>query len=306
MSFNGILIIDKPQGFTSFDIIAVVRKITRQRRLGHTGTLDPNATGVLPVLLGGATKVQDLILNHDKSYTAGFQLGKTTDTLDIWGKVTSECRTNLKKEEIARVIPDFTGEIEQIPPMFSAVKKDGQRLYDLARQGVEVERKSRIIKVYSLELTEFDEVSQSGTLLISCSKGTYVRTIIDDIGRALGSGAVMTSLRRTAACGFTLDDCITLDKLKELAENGGLESRIQSVESLFEQCGYVCVSDAQAKRFSNGGALDIARTYLAKQDVADGDIFRVKNRAGGFLGLGKADVNSGLLKIYYNAAALLN
>ncbi len=299
---NGILIIDKPKGFTSFDVIAVIRKITGQRKLGHTGTLDPNATGVLPVLMGNATKLQDLILNHDKAYIAGFMLGKTTDTLDIWGNVTGEFQAAACAEEINAVIPEFTGGIEQKPPMFSAVKKDGQRLYDLARRGIEVERKSRKVTVYSLELISFDEQLQSGILKISCSKGTYVRTVIDDIGRALGTGAVMTSLRRTEACGFSLDDCITLETAKELAADGRLESKVMSAESLFEQCGYVCITDAQAKRFSNGGALDIARTYLAKIEVKDGQIFRVKNRSGDFLGLGIADLNSGLLKIYFQNA----
>lgn len=299
---NGILIIDKPKGFTSFDVIAVIRKITGQRKLGHTGTLDPNATGVLPVLMGNATKLQDLILNHDKAYIAGFMLGKTTDTLDIWGNVTSEFQTVARAEEIIAVIPKFTGEIGQKPPMFSAVKKDGQRLYDLARRGIEVERKSRKVIVYNLELINFDEQQQSGVLKISCSKGTYVRSVIDDIGKALGTGAVMTSLRRTEACGFSLDDCITLETAKELAAGGKLESKVMSAESLFEKCGYICVTDAQAKRFSNGGALDIARTYLAKIEVNDGQIFRVKNRSGDFLGLGIADLNSGLLKIYFQNA----
>lgn len=295
---NGVLLIDKPQEFTSFDVVAVVRKIAGQKKIGHTGTLDPNATGVLVVLLGTATKAQDLILNHDKTYIADFRLGVTTDTLDIWGKVTSEKSTSLVREDILNVIPDFTGEIEQLPPMFSAVQKNGRRLYDLARQGIEVERESRKVTVYSLKLLEFDENEQCGRLEISCSKGTYVRTIIDDIGKKLGCGAVMTGLKRTSACGFSLDDCITLDKARELAEKNELEGTLKSVESLFDACGFVSVSDAQARRFSNGGALDIERTYLKKLDVKDGTIFRVKDRENAFLGLGIADREKGLLKIY--------
>lgn len=182
--------------------------------------------------------------------------------------------------------------------MFSAVQKNGQRLYDLARQGVEVERESRRVTVYSLELIDFDENSQSGRLKISCSKGTYVRTVIDDIGRKLGCGAVMTGLRRTSACGFSIDGCITLEEAKELAENGELESKLKSVESLFESLGYVSVSEAQARRFSNGGALDIERTYLKKLDVENGGLFRVKDGENRFLGLGIADTEQGLLKIY--------
>ena len=280
---NGVLLIDKPKGFTSFDVIAVVRKLTGQRKTGHTGTLDPNATGVLTVLLGSATKAQDIILNHDKSYVAGFKLGLTTDTLDIWGTVTSKSESRVSRADVERLIPKFSGEIEQVPPMYSAVKKDGQRLYDLARRGIEVERKARKVTVYKLALTDFDEETQEGTLEISCSKGTYVRTIIDDLGAALGTGAVMTALRRTFACGFSIDDCITLDDLKLLSEKGEAQTALRSVESLFYDCAEVKISDGQAKRFSNGGALDITRTALKKAEDIDGKIYRVKN-ADSFLG----------------------
>lgn len=295
---NGVLLIDKPQEFTSFDVVAVIRRLAGQKKIGHTGTLDPNATGVLVVLLGNATKAQDLILNHDKTYVADFKLGITTDTLDIWGKVTNEKKSSLLREEILNILPEFTGEISQMPPMFSAVQKNGQRLYDLARQGVEVERESRNVTVYSLELLGFDEETQSGKLKVACSKGTYVRTLIDDIGRKLGVGAVMTGLRRTSACGFDISDCITLDKARELGENSKLEERLLSVESLFESLGYVSVSDAQSRRFLNGGALDIDRTYLKKLDLKNGDILRVKDRENNFLGLGVVDLEKRLLKIY--------
>lgn len=296
---NGILVIDKPKEFTSFDVIAVVRRITGQRKAGHTGTLDPNATGVLPVLLGSATKVQDLILNHNKTYEAKFSLGLTTDTLDIWGEVVSRRVSHHKKADLIEILPVFTGEIEQIPPMFSAVQKNGQRLYDLARKGIEVEREARKVTVYRLELLNFDEETQEGRLLVECSKGTYIRTIIDDIGKRLGCGAVMTELRRTEACGFSLEDSITLDKAKQLAQSGELRKYVRSVESMFAQCGYVAVTDSQAKRFSNGGALDISRTYLARVNVQDKDIYRVKTKDNRFLGLGIVDLKSGLLKIHF-------
>lgn len=296
---NGILVIDKPKEFTSFDVIAVVRRITGQRKAGHTGTLDPNATGVLPVLLGSATKVQDLILNHNKTYEAKFSLGLTTDTLDIWGEVVSRCVSHHKKADLIEILPVFTGEIEQIPPMFSAVQKNGQRLYDLARKEIEVEREARKVTVYRLELLNFDEETQEGRLLVECSKGTYIRTIIDDIGKRLGCGAVMTELRRTEACGFSLEDSITLDKAKQLAQSGELRKYVRSVESMFAQCGYVAVTDSQAKRFSNGGALDISRTYLARVNVQDKDIYRVKTKDNRFLGLGIVDLKSGLLKIHF-------
>ena len=295
---NGVLLINKPEGFTSFDVIAVVRRLTGQRRAGHTGTLDPNATGVLSVLLGSATKAQDLILNHDKSYTAGFRLGITTDTLDIWGEVTDKKESALSKEDILKILPEFRGEISQIPPMYSAVQKNGQRLYDLARKGVEVEREARKVTVYSLELKEFDSGSQSGVLKLSCSKGTYVRTIIDDIGKKLGAGAVMTSLVRTEACGFSLEECVSLDEAKSLAEAGELEKRLRSVESLFTKLKALEISEPQAKRFSNGGALDITRTQLKNANLPDKTRLRIKNReTGEFLGLGITDSQSATVKI---------
>lgn len=295
---NGVIIINKPQEFTSFDVVAVVRRLTGQRKIGHTGTLDPNATGVLPILLGNATKAQDIVPNHDKSYTAKFRLGIITDTLDIWGKVISESGNTAVKEDILKVLDNFRGEIEQLPPMYSAIKVNGQRLYDLARQGKEVERKSRKVTIYSLELEDFDKETQSGTLSISCSKGTYIRTIIDDLGKALGTGAVMTALCRTSACGYNLADSITLENARELAEKGEISEHIMQTESLFESYRKIYVSDAQAKRFSNGGELDMLRTTLAKAKAQDKEIIRVSDRQGKFLGLGVADNESNQLKIF--------
>ena len=295
---NGVLLIDKPKEFTSFDVIAVVRGVTGQRKAGHTGTLDPNATGVLPVLLGNATKAQDLIPNHDKKYIADFKLGITTDTLDIWGRVLSQTESDISKETVLSALDSFRGEIWQVPPMFSAVQKNGQRLYDLARQGIEVEREKRKVTVYSLELLEFDRVSQSGRLEIFCSKGTYVRTIIDDIGRKLKVGAVMTDLRRTEACGFTLDKCLTLDELKVMKENGSIANALTPVEDLFLTYPRLNISPAQAKRFSNGGALDISRTALKTKPPEDKQIFRVGENGGMFIGLGITDAVKNLLKIY--------
>lgn len=295
---NGVLLIDKPKEFTSFDVIAVVRGLTGQRKAGHTGTLDPNATGVLPVLLGSATKAQDLIVNHDKKYIADFRLGLTTDTLDIWGRVLSETESDIDIETVQNSLDGFRGEIEQVPPMYSAVKKNGQRLYDLARSGIEVEREKRRVTVYSLELLGFDRQSQSGRLEVFCSKGTYVRTIIDDIGKKLGVGAVMTGLRRVEACGYTLNQCVTLDKLKELKAQNRISGVLLSVESLFSNYPSLTVSSAQAKRFSNGGALDISRTRLRDKFPAYKQVFRVSGADSGFLGLGIVDKTNNLIKIY--------
>ena len=295
---NGVLLIDKPKEFTSFDVIAVVRGLTGQRKAGHTGTLDPNATGVLPVLLGSATKAQDLIPNHDKKYIADLKLGMTTDTLDIWGKELTKTESDITGEELESALDGFRGEIWQLPPMFSAVQKNGQRLYDLARKGIEVEREKRKVTVYSLTLLEFDRKTQCGKLEVFCSKGTYVRTIIDDIGAKLGVGAVMTGLRRVEACGFSIDDCLTLDELKELKEQGELSKALRSAESLFSDYQALYISPMQAKRFSNGGALDVSRTSLREKDPSDKQIFRVRENTAGFLGLGIFSKEKNQIKIY--------
>lgn len=295
---NGVLLIDKPKEFTSFDVIAVVRGLTGQRKAGHTGTLDPNATGVLPVLLGSATKAQDLIPNHNKKYIADFKLGMTTDTLDIWGKELTKTESDITEEQLSAALDDFRGEIWQLPPMFSAVQKNGQRLYDLARKGIEVEREKRKVTVYSLTLLEFDRKTQCGKLEVFCSKGTYVRTIIDDIGAKLGVGAVMIGLRRVEACGFSIDDCITLDELRELKEQGELSRALRSAESLFSDYPVLYISPMQAKRFSNGGALDISRTALREKDPSDKQIFRVRENTAGFLGLGIISKDKNQIKNY--------
>lgn len=291
---NGLLLVDKGKGFTSFDVVAITRKLTSQKKIGHTGTLDPNATGVLPLLLGNATKAQDIIPNHDKEYVAGFKLGLTSDTLDIWGEIKSEVKSEVTLSELEKVLKHFRGEIEQIPPMYSAVSVDGKRLYDLARKGIEVERKPRKITVYKLELLDFDENNQSGVLKVFCSKGTYIRTLIDDIGNELGVGAVMTSLDRTKACGFLKEQCLPLEKLKKLSPTE-IEEKLISTENLFISFPELNVSEAQAKRFSNGGALDISRTSLRSAENIEGNIYRIKYDDI-FFGLGIVKENA--IKIY--------
>ncbi len=295
---NGVIVINKEEDFTSFDVVAVVRRTLHTKKVGHCGTLDPNATGVLPVLVGNATKAQDIIVNHDKSYVAGFKLGLTSDTLDIWGEIAEENGDDVKKEELTEAIKNFVGDIMQVPPMYSAVQKDGVRLYELARQGIEVEREARPVTIYSLELNDFDEKTQCGTLTVSCSKGTYIRTLISDIAKSLGTDGVMTSLVRTSACGFTLSDAISLDDLKELYENGEAEEYLMSIESLFVTYKELVVSDKQAVRFYNGNPLSIERTALKDENVIDGTIYRVKSKDGVFLALGVVDLAKGVLKIY--------
>jgi tRNA pseudouridine55 synthase len=295
---NGVLLIHKQKEFTSFDVIAVVRRLIGQKKAGHTGTLDPNATGLLPVLLGTATKAQDIIPCQDKRYTADFRLGIATDTLDIWGETLEEKPAHCTAEQVERALEKFRGEIEQLPPMYSAVSIDGKRLYQYAREGKEVERRPRTVTVYSLELLSFDESTQSGRLDIACSKGTYVRTLIDDLARSLDTVGVMTGLVREEACGYSLSDAITLDELKRITENSGIDEKapyFRSVESLFDVYPELVVSDKQAHRFVNGNPLDVARTE-AKNSAEDKKIYRVKDKAGSFLSLGI--VQDDMIKMY--------
>lgn len=294
---NGIIIIDKPSDYTSFDVIAVMRKLTGQKKIGHTGTLDPMATGVLPVLLGSATKAQDIIPNHDKEYIAEFRLGIKTDTQDITGKIIYQQDSNITRETLEGVLEVFSGDIMQVPPMYSAVQKDGQRLYDLARKGIEVDREARPVKIYSLRLLSFDENSQIGKVCVSCSKGTYIRTLCHDIGEKLGCGATLTSLRRTKACGFALEDSITLDSAREGAKQNNLSNYVIDVDKVFSDYRELVVTQNQSTRFKNGGGLSIERITLP-DDYLNGEIFRVYSRDKLFLGLGNINIEKNELSIF--------
>lgn len=297
---TGVLILDKPSDFTSFDAVAVCRRLCQERKIGHTGTLDPMATGVLPLLLGKATRAASLLEDTDKEYEAGFRLGVSTDTEDSTGKVLETSETPVSREVLKSLLPQFRGEILQVPPMYSAVSKDGKRLYELARKGIEVERDARPVTIFKLELTEYDEKTREGKLVVSCSKGTYIRTLIADLAKAAGSLGVMTALRRTKACGFTLADAVTLDEAKALSEEGKLEEKLRPVESLFAHLPAITVSAAQAVRFGNGGQLDLKRIPAFRKKMPEvGQAFRVKAENGSFLGLGKAEAEElSILKLF--------
>ncbi len=221
---TGIIPLNKGENITSFFAVNLVRKITGEKKAGHTGTLDPNATGVLPIALGGATRFIELLPTHKKAYKATFKTGFSTDTLDIWGEVLKECDKTPSIDEILSVKDKFTGEISQLPPMYSAIRKDGVRLYDLARQGIEVQREYRKCEIYALDIKE--ENNGEFSLYCECSQGTYIRTLISDIGEAVGTLATMTSLERVYACGVTIDECFTLDELRELSAKGEIEKAV--------------------------------------------------------------------------------
>ncbi len=282
---NGVIILDKPQGFTSFDAVAVVRGLSREKKVGHTGTLDPMATGVLPLLLGRAAKACDLLPDTDKAYRAGFRLGEQRDTGDVTGAVLRTEGGPVPRERLERALPAFRGEIQQIPPMYSAVSVGGKRLYQLARQGIEVERRPRPVTISRLELESYDPEKREGTLLASCSKGTYIRVLIEDIARAAGTAGTMASLRRIRACGFAQEEAVTLEALRELAAKGELASILRPVDSLFAGCPRVMVSPAQASRFENGGSLDVGRLRMPKEIAPIGTLFRVYGPGPRFLGV---------------------
>ena len=287
---NGIICINKKQNITSFGVCAKLRGILGEKKVGHTGTLDPMAEGVLPVMIGGATRFLNFLPESDKGYRASFILGKTTDTLDITGNVTAEYENNVSESDVSEALKFFKGKIMQTPPMYSAVSVNGKRLYELARQGIEVERKEREIEVKRLELVE--NINGEYVIDVFCSKGTYIRSLIDDIGRMLGCGAVMTSLVRTSAMGFTLENCTTLDELQQRKnENIGFDDILLPLDKVLSAYNKITISPAQSVRFKNGGSLDLAR--IKKQLIKE-EIYRIYNPEGDFLGLGQA-VNEELI-----------
>lgn len=287
---DGILCLNKPTEATSFLCCAILRRLLGVKKVGHAGTLDPNASGVLPLLVGKATKTLDYLPTHDKRYTAELRFGAVSNTLDIWGTVTETGGTIPSLSAVEDALPAFRGDILQVPPMTSALKKDGVRLYELARRGEEVEREPRPVTVHSLDILDYDPLTGILRLDCRCSKGTYIRTICDDLGRALECGAVMTALCRTEAAGFTVADCITLDEAKALGAEGKLAEHLLPVDRVTEAYPAVTVSPAQAVRFSNGGALALERLRTPPEGRA-----RVYAPDGVFLGLAHAE--DGELKI---------
>ena len=285
---NGIILIDKPQNFTSFDVVAVVRKKFGTKKVGHGGTLDPMATGVLPVFIGCATKAVDLLPDSRKSYRAGFRLGLTSDTLDIWGELSEEKPVDIAKAALEAVLERFRGEIEQTPPMYSALKVGGRKLCDLARQGIEVERKARKITISRLDLLSFD--GKNGVIEVDCSTGTYIRTLVDDIGKLLGTGAVMTSLCRTRACGFEISECVSIEELREKPLD---ELKLLSVESVFRDFPVTALDEVQTRMYLNGVRLDADR--LAEKPPLD-VLLRVYGN-GEFLGIAKVNEERELVSV---------
>ena len=267
---NGIIVIDKPAGWTSHDVVAKLRRIMGERRIGHGGTLDPMATGVLPIFVGRATRAVEFMENADKEYVAGIKFGITTDTQDITGNIMSTNERTVTRDRLSEILPRFTGEQEQVPPMYSALKHNGKKLYELARKGVEVERKARKITISDLEIVDFGE--NEAILRVVCSKGTYIRTLCHDIGQALDCGAVMSSLRRTRAGAYTEADAVQLaDASPEM---------LIPIDTVFAKYPACTVGEPQEKKICCGADF--------KTDTTDG-MWRVYGEKGEFLMLGRAD-----------------
>ena len=283
---SGVLIINKHAGVTSHRIISSCRKLFDTPRVGHTGTLDPMATGVLPILIGRAVKASEYVMAHDKEYVAEMRLGLTTDTEDVTGEILTTSDKLPTEDEVRAACDAFIGKIEQIPPMYSAIKVDGRKLVDIAREGGEVERKPREIEIYSIDCER--EADDLYKLRVNCSKGTYIRTLCADIGKKLGCGAAMASLVRTRTGTFTLDDCVTVEDLDSMT----FEERLKlpkPVETLFTDLDAVTVPDFYAKLLRGGTPLyqkKLRRSY------EDGTLVRFYNRDQ-FIALGRAGTVDG-------------
>ena len=278
---NGLINIYKEQGYTSFDVVAKLRGITHVRKIGHTGTLDPDAEGVLPVCIGNATALCDMLTDKTKEYETVMRLGIVTDTQDISGTVIEEKDVNLTEADVISCTEKFTGDIEQVPPMYSAIKIDGKKLYELAREGKTVERKPRPVTIHSIDTLSID--LPRVRMKISCSKGTYIRTLCHDIGEALGSGACMESLLRTRSGQFRVEDAVKLSTVQEWADEGTLEAHLMPVEEMFSDCGSLYINASGDKLLHNGNV--ISRICIDRIIEGSNERYKVYDSQGIFYGV---------------------
>ena len=281
---NGVLNIFKPKGITSFDAVARIRKVAKTKKVGHTGTLDPEASGVLPICIGKATKIIDFIMDNHKTYYVTFKLGITTDTYDLEGKILSEKDTSsITKEQVITVINKFKGDIMQVPPMYSALKQNGVRLYTLARQGIEVERESRPVTIY--EISNIDINLPYISMSVTCSKGTYIRSLCFDIGETLQVGATMTELKRTANGVFKEENSVNIDDLTE----DNIYTYTISIEDALNSFEKLVINEGFSKLLING--VKVYDRRLCASKIVENKLYRVYDENELFLGLGKADQN---------------
>lgn len=279
--YCGIIILNKPVGISSHKCVGIARKALNMKKIGHTGTLDPEASGVLPILAGPATRASDFLTTEDKRYRATVLLGTKTDTLDMAGEVLETNPVNVSEDEIRAAVSEFVGNIKQIPPMYSAIQVNGQRLYNLARQGIDVERQPRDITVFSIDIESIELPCLK--LNIHCSKGTYIRTLAADIGDALGCGACINELQRTASGVFTLENAISPEELLALSEKGEVEKAILPLDSFFNDYEAIHLDKKRADRVKNG----VPIYYRGK---VRGKFYRVYDEEGNFIALSQADI----------------
>lgn len=296
--YNGLLNVYKEPGYTSNDVVAKLRGILHQRKIGHTGTLDPDAVGVLVVCLGSGTRLCDMLTEHTKEYIAVCRLGVTTDTQDMSGTVLQEQQVNVTNEQLHAAVMAFVGDYDQIPPMYSAIKIGGRKLYDLAREGKEIERQPRRIHIDAIAVldTSLLQSEHIFTMEVKCSKGTYIRTLCHDIGQRLGCGAAMQHLTRTAVGSFHLEDAVTLGQIEQLRDEGMLQDKIQSSEQLFRDLDAVRIDDAWRVQIENGNSFKpeqiLSESPAQEQDITDpdkmyedGERVRVYGQDGIFFGI---------------------
>ncbi len=297
---DGVINVYKEKGFTSHDVVAKMRGILKQKKIGHTGTLDPDAVGVLPVCLGQATKLCDMLTDKDKTYEAVMLLGKVTDTQDISGKVLSEAVPSTDKEQIKTAIESFVGLYEQIPPMYSALKVNGKKLYELAREGKEVERKPRLVTIHQIQILKYEnlECPDEGiriTMSVSCSKGTYIRTLCHDIGEKLGCGACMESLIRTKVSQFEIEEALPLAVIEQMAKDGTIASVVIPVEEMLNSYEKVFVKEEFTKLLHNGNPLKLSQ-LTEKKAFKDTEKVRVYDADQIFIGVYSYRKDQHLLK----------
>ncbi len=283
---DGILNINKPSGMTSFDVVARVRRLAQTKKVGHAGTLDPDASGVLPVCVGRATKIIEFLMDKDKTYRVGLLLGTSTDTQDSSGRILYEKPVTSTEKDIERVIKGFVGKQEQIPPMYSAIRVNGQRLYKLAREGIEIDRKPRIVTFHRIDIISIEREQEKVRILldVECSKGTYIRTLCHDIGERLNCGGHMFSLIRTVAGPFSIDESYTLEELEDLKSQNRLSSAIIDIDKALLQFPAIEISKSNAKKLRNGMflpanslALGYYRVYYEGNFLAIGTVFEKGN-----------------------------
>ncbi len=299
---NGVINVYKEAGYTSHDVVAKLRGILKQKKIGHTGTLDPDATGVLPVCLGNGTKLCDLLTDKDKTYEAVMLLGTTTDTQDTSGTILTENEVLVSEEEVLEAIKSFIGGYDQVPPMYSALKVNGKKLYELAREGKVVERKSRPIQIYDIIVNEINLKEKQVSITVHCSKGTYIRTLCHDIGAKLGCGGCMSKLKRTMVSSFSLEDSLTLSEIEALAREGSIMNAVISVDALFPHYDAIIIKEDASRLIYNGNSflknniLSVKPASLKTQSHhTDSNKVRVYDFSGNFVGIYK-EIEQGVYK----------